>query len=55
MACAHAVDQHLAEQAETAALGFVDAQKQAHSYIDRHLATGFARRAQERQCPGWRA
>lgn len=50
-----AVDHYLTEQAEMAALGFVDALEQAYTHIGRHPATGSPRYAHELQCPGLRA
>jgi toxin ParE1/3/4 len=50
-----AIAHYLAEGAETAALGFIDALKQAYAHIGRHPATGSPRYAYEMNLPGLRA
>ncbi len=45
---------YLGEQAERAALGFVDALAQAYAHISRHPATGSTRYAHELNVPGLR-
>ena len=46
---------YLAEGAETAALGFTDALKDAYRHIGRHPATGSPRYAHELNLPGLRS
>ena len=46
---------HMAEDAEAAALGFIDALEQAYSHIGRHPATGSPRYAHELNLPGLRS
>nr|SPS06239.1 Plasmid stabilization system [Candidatus Nitrotoga fabula] len=50
-----AIAYYLNEEAEQAALGFVDALEQAYSHISRHPATGSLRYAHELNLPGLRA
>lgn len=50
-----AISWYLDEEAEHAALGFVDALEQAYAYIGRHPATGSPRYAHELSLPGLRA
>lgn len=45
---------YLGEQAEAAALGFIDALAQAYAHIGRHPATGSPRYAHELNLPGLR-
>lgn len=46
---------YLGEQAEAAALGFIDALQAAYAYIGRHPATGAPRYAHELILPGLRS
>ena len=46
---------YMAEDAESAALGFIDALEQAYSHIGRHPATGSPRYAHELNLPGLRS
>jgi len=50
-----AVAHYLAEDAESAALGFIDALEKAYSHIGRHPATGSPRYAHELNLPGLRS
>jgi toxin ParE1/3/4 len=50
-----AVAHYLAEGAETAALGFIDALENAYRHIGRHPATGSPRYAHELNLPGLRS
>ena len=50
-----AIDHYLAEDAEQAALGFIEALEQAYRYISRHPATGSPRYAHEIDLPGLRS
>lgn len=50
-----AVAHYLAEDAEAAALGFIDALDMAYSHIGRHPASGSARYAHELNLPGLRS
>ena len=45
----------MAEDAESAALGFIDALEQAYSHIGRHPATGSPRYAHDLNLPGLRS
>lgn len=45
---------YLGENAESAALGFIDALEQAYVHIGRHAGTGSLRYAQEMNVPGLR-
>jgi len=47
-----AVDYYLSEDAEQAALGFVDALEKAYAHIARHPVSGSARYAHELDLPG---
>jgi toxin ParE1/3/4 len=49
-----AIEHYLSEDAEQAALGFIDALAQACSHIGRHPATGSPRYAHELNLPGLR-
>ena len=49
-----AVAHYVAEDAESAALGFIDALEQTYAYIGRHPATGSPRYAHELNLPGLR-
>ena len=49
-----AIDHYLAENAEQAALGFIDALEQAFTHIARHPATGSPRYAHALNIPGLR-
>jgi toxin ParE1/3/4 len=49
-----AVDFYLAEDAEAAAFGFIDALQKAYARISRHPATGSPRYAHELNLPGLR-
>lgn len=49
-----AISFYLSEQAEQAALGFIDALEQAYDYIGRNPATGSPRYAHELDLPGLR-
>jgi toxin ParE1/3/4 len=46
---------YMAEDAEAAALGFIDALKQAYAHIGRHPSTGSPRYAHELNLPGLRS
>jgi toxin ParE1/3/4 len=46
---------YMAEDAEVAALGFIDALEQAYAHIGRHPATGSPRHAHELNLPGLRS
>lgn len=48
------IDYYLSEDAEEAALGFIDALEQAFAHIGRHPATGSNRYAHELDLPGLR-
>jgi toxin ParE1/3/4 len=50
-----AVAHYLAEDAEPAALGFIDALEKAYRHIGRHPATGSPRYAHELNLPGLRS
>lgn len=50
-----AIRYYLSEDAEQAALGFIDALEQAYSHIGRHPATGSPRYAHELDLPGLRS
>ncbi|CAN7299947.1 type II toxin-antitoxin system RelE/ParE family toxin [Variovorax sp. LjRoot84] len=50
-----AISHYLAEDAEHAALGFVDALEQAYAHIGRHPSTGSPRYAHELNLPGLRS
>ena len=50
-----AIDHYLAEDAEQAALGFIEALEQAYRHISRHPATGSPRYAHEIDLPGLRS
>ena len=50
-----AIDHYLAENAEQAALGFIEALEQAYRHISRHPATGSPRYAHEIDMPGLRS
>lgn len=50
-----AVAHYLAEDAESASLGFIDALEKAYSHIGRHPATGSPRYAHELNLPGLRS
>lgn len=52
---AEALDFYLAEAAESAASGFVDALEQAYAHIGRHPASGSPRLGHELGLPGLRA
>ncbi|UBM27086.1 type II toxin-antitoxin system RelE/ParE family toxin [Pseudomonas sp. p1(2021b)] len=47
-----AIGYYLGEQAEQAALGFIDALEKAYSHISRHPASGMPRYAHELDLPG---
>lgn len=47
-----AVDYYLSEDAEQAALGFIDALEKAYAHIARHPASGSSRYAHELDLPG---
>jgi toxin ParE1/3/4 len=49
-----AISYYLSQQAESAALGFIDALEQAYAHIARHPATGSPRYAHELDLPGLR-
>jgi toxin ParE1/3/4 len=51
---AQAVAHYLGEDAEAAALGFIDALEQAFAHIGRHPTTGSPRYTQELELPGLR-
>ena len=50
-----AIDRDLLENAEQAALGFIDALEKAYAHIARHPTTGSPRYAQELGLPGLRS
>lgn len=50
----NAIDYYLSENAEQAALGFIDALEKAYTHIGRHPATGSSRYAHELDLPGLR-
>jgi toxin ParE1/3/4 len=50
-----ALEYYMAEDAEAAALGFIDALEQAYAHIGRHPATGSPRYAHELNLPGLRS
>ena len=50
-----AISHYLAENAEQAALGFIDALEQAYDHIGHHPATGSPRYAHELDLPGLRS
>lgn len=50
-----AIADYLAEAAQHAALGFIDALEQAYAHIGRHPATGTSRYAHELNLPGLRS
>jgi toxin ParE1/3/4 len=50
-----AISHYLSEDAEHAALGFVDALEQAYAHIGRHPSTGSPRYAHELNLPGLRS
>ncbi len=50
-----AVSYYLSEDAEQAALGFIDALEQAYTHIGRHFAAGSPRYAHELDLPGLRS
>ncbi len=50
-----AISYYLAEHAEQAAIGFIDALEQAYAHIGRHPATGSQRHAHELDLPGLRS
>lgn len=50
-----AIAHYLEEQAESAALGFIDALERAYKPISRHPASGSARHAHELDLPGLRS
>jgi toxin ParE1/3/4 len=47
-----AIDYYLGEQAEQAALGFIDALEMAYGHIGRHPGSGMTRYAHELDLPG---
>lgn len=49
-----AIEYYLSEDAEQAALGFIDALEQAYSHIGRHPASGSLRYSHELNLPGLR-
>jgi len=49
-----AIEHYLSENAEQAALGFIDALENAYAHIGRHPATGSPRYAHELNLPGLR-
>ena len=49
-----AIDYYLSENAEQAALGFIDALEKAYTHISRHSSTGSSRYAHELDLPGLR-
>ncbi len=49
-----AIDFYLSEEAEAAALGFIDALEQAYAHIGRHSATGSPRYGHELNLPDLR-
>ena len=50
-----AIDNYLSEDAEQAAVGFIEALAQAYAHIGRHPATGSPRYAHELNLPGLRS
>lgn len=50
-----AITYYLSEEAESAALGFIDAPEQAYQHISRHPATGSPRYAHALNLPGLRS
>ena len=50
-----AIDHYLSENAEQAALGFIEALEQAYAHISRHPATGSPRYAHALNIPGLRS
>lgn len=50
----NAIDYYLSENADQAALGFIDALEKAYTHISRHPATGSSRYAHELDLPGLR-
>ena len=50
-----AIDHYISENAEKAALGFVDALEAAYAHVARHPATGSPRYAQVLNIPGLRS
>jgi toxin ParE1/3/4 len=50
----NAIDYYLSENADQAALGFIDALEKAYTHISRHPATGSSRYAHEFDLPGLR-
>lgn len=50
-----AIEHYLGEDAQQAALGFINALEQAYSHIGRHPATGSSRYAHELNLPGLRS
>ena len=50
-----AIEHYLTENAELAALGFIEALEQAYTHIGRHPATGSPRYAHELNLPGLRS
>ena len=50
-----AVAYYLAQEAEQAAFGFIDALEQAYAHLGRHAGTGSLRYAHELNLPGLRA
>lgn len=50
-----AVAHYMAENAEAAALGFIEALEQAYAHLGRHPATGSPRYAHELNLPGLRS
>jgi toxin ParE1/3/4 len=50
-----ALRHYMAEDAQAAALGFIDALEQAYAHIGRHPATGSPRYAHELNLPGLRS
>jgi toxin ParE1/3/4 len=49
-----AIDYYLGEDAQDAALGFIDALERAHNHIGRHPGSGSSRYAHEPNLPGLR-
>jgi len=49
-----AIEYYLSEDAQDAALGFIDALEQAYGHISRHPGTGSSRYASELNLPGLR-
>jgi len=50
-----AISHYLAQEAEQAAFGFIDALEQAYAHLGRHAGTGSLRYAHELNLPGLRA